>query len=288
MSLIRALRPQRFHSPLATSPHRQSQHDALGRDLKQAQKTNMRTLGRQTLKVGDESKNSNSAADSLRLLSTPKSKPKPPQSEPEIDPYADLLNKEFKFLEAFETLDPESANQVARRWGASSRQLLRHGSAPEELPILAAHSYNHAKTVLSRKMPGASLAQLKAASEYDPEISQALSLMDTSSSYLRAAKSQAGQVSDNIQKLEAESRERQKRLAEMAAQNQKTFLMISETFSTIAAERRKTAAQLHSLEATTSQQISDMMMKSYLNRVKAAGKGHQTMVYLLSENWPQA
>ena len=74
----------------------------------------------------------------------------------------------------------------------------------------------------------------------------------------------------------------------MAAQNQKTFLMLSETFSTIAAERRKTAAQLHSLEATTSQQISDMMLKSYLNRVKAAGKGHQTMVYLLSENWPQA
>ena len=98
-------------------------------------------------------------------------------------------------------------------------------------------------------MPGASLAQLKAASEYDPEISQALSLMDTSSSYLRAAKSHAGQVSDNIQKLEAASRERQKNLAEMAAKNQKTFLMISETFTTIAAERRKTAAQLHSLEA---------------------------------------
>lgn len=288
MSLIRALRTERFRPALATSAHQQSQSVALERDLTQAKKTNMRTLGRQAWRVGDESKNSNSAADSLQLRSTLGAKAKLQESKPALPPQEDLLNKELQFLKAFKALDPESANQVARRWGASSRQLLRHGSAPEELPILAAHSYNHAKTVLSRKMPGASLAQLKAASEHDPQINRALSLMDTSSSYLRAAKSHAGQVSDNIQKLEAASRERQKNLAEMAAKNQKTFLMISETFTTIAAERRKTAAQLHSLEATTSQQISDMMMKSYLNRVKAAGKGHQTMVYLLSENWPQA
>lgn len=147
MNLIRALRTKPFRPTLSNSAH-QHQNVALERDLKQAKQANMRTLGRQALKLGDESKNSNSAADSLQLRSTLKAKADLPKSEPELDPQKDLLDKELKFLNTFKTLDPESANRVARRWGASSRQLLRQGSAPEELPILAAHSYNHAKTVL--------------------------------------------------------------------------------------------------------------------------------------------
>ena len=286
MNLIRSLRPANYRPKIAESTTRQAQAGALERNVEEAKNTNMRTLGRQALKAGSEAENSNSAANSLRVRSYRKMEAK----DAALDPGEDLLNKERKFLDAFQSLDEESADEIGRRWGASSRELLRQGSAPEEFPVLAAHSYNHARRVLSRKLPGASHAQLKAASESDPEVRRALSLADASASYLRASREFPEKVrQQNLPESENRlAQERQKQLAEMAAQNQKTFLMISETFSTIAAERRKTAAQLHSLEATTSQQISDMMMKSYLNRVKAAGKGHQTMVYLLSENWPQA
>jgi hypothetical protein len=287
MSLIRTLRPERYKPTLAKLANEQTSQD--GR-IEKAKLSNMRRLGRQTLKTDQGSTNLNSACGSLLVGHPEPNKPvKPePENKTDQDPHEVLFRRENDFLQTFKSLDENSATVLARRWGAANREILRNGGEPDEMPTLAALSYNHAKKILRGKSPGAPLSELREASKSDQEVSRLLALMENSSSYLRTTRELPSSNEAPGEPEPVRSPERQKLLAQMAAENQQTFLRISQLFTELAAERTKTAAQLHSLEATTAQQISDLMMKSHLSRVKSSNKGHQHMVYLLSDNWPKA
>ncbi|MFA5506180.1 MAG: hypothetical protein WC314_15800 [Vulcanimicrobiota bacterium] len=288
MSLIRSLRPGGSNPTLARESLNKVQNTALTQNLESAQRTNVRTLGRQQLR-GPELlsafKNYSASPGALKLRAKPHEAAKEVENGVSVRSDGKLLKQKEKFLSSFLRLDSESTEQLAERTGDSLGTIEANGGAAEATQVLAAHTHNHARKLLKEKLPGADPAQLREAAQSDPEVGQALEVLNAASGYLKASRNAPSPTpaADKSQALA-----RAKALAEQAAQTHQNYLQMSEIYTQIHAERLKTAAQIHELAAATSQQISDMMMKGYLNRLKLAGKFHQKMVYLVSDNWPRA
>lgn len=74
-------------------------------------------------------------------------------------------------------------------------QIAEGGTEVEPMSALAAVSFNHAQEALKKKMPGASLKDIRAAASKDPEIAKNVKLLDSSRNYLlelRKEKAEAG------------------------------------------------------------------------------------------------
>ncbi|MCA9775779.1 MAG: hypothetical protein KC800_03650 [Candidatus Eremiobacteraeota bacterium] len=265
----------------ATTVSRDKRESALQSDIKSAQATNSRVLGRQS-RLSRLEKPENEFQP--RSASVEQGAPAPtaqPTSE-QLEALAEKANqKEVRFLENFsQSLSPGEARKLTTRASESLLAMAQSGEESSPGPVLAAHSYNHAKNELNELMPGADSKAVRAAAKEDPKVQKLVGLMDSSGSYLRTAR-------------ESQSQERPGEtlsptfLAQMIADRQQTMNSVYETLTRIAAERMKTAAEIHALEAQVSQEIADIYMSLFVKQAKAAAKDNQNAIYLLSGNYPR-
>lgn len=176
----------------------QNRQQALKTDVANAKTTNATTLGRQTNRTQDDKKTD--APKEKVTLTAPKEEGKVEaqkdespklQSQPEVKQQApkEKTSEDLKtdFLNSFaDNLDEKSASEIAQKTGSSMADLAQAGGSQTEAePVLAAHTHNHAKSIINKKMPNASLAEIREAAKSDPEIAKALKLMDASSAYMK-------------------------------------------------------------------------------------------------------
>lgn len=269
----------RVNGPATALTNRKRQ-SALQRDISSAQTTNTRVLGRQSR---------------LSRLNKTAEEPAPPGEAPVKDePSAEAVTqspdeawaekanqKEARFLKSFsKSLSPADAQMLTTRASESLLSMAQSGEEASPGPVLAAHSYNHAKNELSGLLPGADAQAVKAAAKEDPKVQNLVGLMNSSGAYLRTAREAPTQEKGG-ETLSPTF------LARMIAERQQTMNSVYETLTRISAERMKTAAQIHALEAQVSQEIADIYMSLFVKRAKAASKDNQNAIYLLSGNYPR-
>jgi hypothetical protein len=99
-----------------------------------------------------------------------------------------------QFLNDFtQNIDEDSMKEIHKRAGASLIELGNQGQEAQPEPVMAAHALNFAKSSLQKKMPGASIAEVRAAAKDNPEISKDLKILDSAQSYLKAVKQEQSQ-----------------------------------------------------------------------------------------------
>ncbi|MCA9775422.1 MAG: hypothetical protein KC800_01840 [Candidatus Eremiobacteraeota bacterium] len=176
------------------------QQRQLKADVSKAQTTNATTIGRQTNRTSDEKKTETPkekvTITTARAEEQKEAKPQQqdaPKVENQVDsqPAApkEKTSEDLKtdFLNTFaDNLDENAASEIAKKTGASMAEIAQNGgneTAAE--PVLAAHTRNYAKSIINKKMPNASAAEIREAAKSDPEIAKAVNLMDASSAYMK-------------------------------------------------------------------------------------------------------
>ncbi len=263
---------------------------ALKRDVSQAQQRNVNTFGRQNQR-GVECRTTPGPEEARVVLARPALQKEEPPSAKAVEttevtstpPTKSQL--EMTFLNTLSQELPDAdVRSLSRQTQQSLLAISKNGGQAEPSPVLAAHTYNHAKRTLSDLMPGAGLNEIRKAARGDAEVGAMVRLMDSSAALLRSTKRETARQ-PREQELPAPDTS-SVALAEMMAERQKTILSVGETLTNIAAERMKTAAQIHQIEAETNQTISDIYMQIFTNRARAASEGHKKQVYLTTEVWP--
>lgn len=97
-----------------------------------------------------------------------------------------------EFLNSFASnLDPDTMRDIGAKSNKSLDGMAAKGiEPPPKEVVMAAHSYNHAKSIVSQKMPGASQKEVRAAAKNDPELAKAVKLLDDSSAFINAKKNE--------------------------------------------------------------------------------------------------
>lgn len=192
----------------------ENQKRAVESDISKAKTTNVTTLGRQsTTRSTDEKKATETPREKVSL-STSSSELERPETElqkgpTQESPTADVARSGEKaaasqeksaddlkmdFLNTFgENLSDSEAKSIADKASASLVDLAASGSGDlQHEKVIAAHTYNHAKALLSERMPNASAQEIREAAKSDPEIAKAVQLLDSSSAYIKAAQKEEG------------------------------------------------------------------------------------------------
>lgn len=178
----------------------QNRQKQLQTDVSKAKTTNATTIGRQTNRTADDKKTETPkekvTITTARAEEQKEAKPQQqdaPKVENQVDsqPSApkEKTSDELKtdFLNKFaDNLDENAASEIAKKTGASMAEIAQNGGNETEAePVLAAHTRNYAKSIINKKMPNASAAEIREAAKSDPEIAKAVNLMDASSAYMK-------------------------------------------------------------------------------------------------------
>ena len=199
-------------SPPRVNQNLENQKRAVESDVSKAKTTNVTTLGRQsTTRSTDEKKATETPKEKVSLSTTSLEADAPETKSPALEsPTADSIagsekaeapkektaeDLKMDFLNTFaENLGEGEAKSIADKASASLVDLAASGSGDlQHEKVIAAHTYNHAKALLSERVPNARSAQdLREAAKSDPEIAKAVQLLDSSSAYIKAAQKEEG------------------------------------------------------------------------------------------------
>ncbi|MCA9778717.1 MAG: hypothetical protein KC800_18440 [Candidatus Eremiobacteraeota bacterium] len=232
-----------------------NQNLALKRDVGQAQQRNVSTFGRQDQRAVGEGHEPNSrgklGVPALRQQSSPAEQTPTQsssanqaeaaaQSPASAPPSKEQL--ETRFLNSLSEELPEAdVRSLSKQTQQSLLALSRNGGEADPTPVLAAHTYNHAKRTLSELMPGAGLAEIRQAARENQEVGSMVKLLDNSTALLRASKRKEQSPRPSQEQELPPPDTSRVTYAEMMAERQKTLLSVGETLTNIAAERMKTA-----------------------------------------------
>ncbi|MFA5507695.1 MAG: hypothetical protein WC314_10940 [Vulcanimicrobiota bacterium] len=166
-------------------------------DVANAKTTNATTLGRQTNRTADDKK-TETPREKVTISTPPTVQEQTPQTESQDAPEVqsrqsgprEKSSEDLKtdFLNSFaDNLDENSASEIAKKTGESMVEIANSGggSDAQAEPVLAAHTHNHAKSIINKKMPNATAAEIQEAAKTDPEIAKAVALMDSSAAYMK-------------------------------------------------------------------------------------------------------
>lgn len=228
--------------------------DALKRDVGAAQIRNQSVIGRQARRTEEDSAKLETS-DSLVEKRASEDKAKLQDARKNTE------RKQARFLKSFgDNVSSGEALKLTQSSAGSLRDLAEGGMEGDPAAVLAAHTYNHAKSTSNRP------------------------LMKDAAAYLRANQSESGlQREAGV----APPQFSQEFLAGLMADRQKTWLSVGDTLAAIAAERMKTAAQIQQMAAQTSQEIADIYMAIFAKQAKSALDKHKKSVYLFTEVWPK-
>lgn len=253
-------------------------------NVEAAKLKNTRTLGKQQLK-GLKEEPRNEGPKERIVLSRRSEQAAPPEKAEKSESKEkapSLAELESSFLNSVsENMSPDDTSKLARRAQSSMQRMKDGGGKPKLESVLAALTYNHALGRAKSEYPGMTLKQLRAVSKEDREARGLVSLVETSSQYLRETKRLQAQPQealppDALEQAQARA-ERMAAIREMAKAN----LQMQQ-------ENRETFAKIHALDSSTSQDILDMMNKSFFRQHNSLQEHHKQYVYLLTEVWPKA
>lgn len=93
------------------------------------------------------------------------------------------------FLSTFASVaDKDDMKAISQKTQESMGRLAQMGAEVNEPAVLAAETYNYAKSAISAKMPNATQAEIREAAKSDPEIAKNVQLLDATSNYLTSLK----------------------------------------------------------------------------------------------------
>ena len=115
-----------------------------------------------------------------------------PKAKTSVDFESDFLST------LTQSVDQDAMASIGQKTNESLQQLSMGGAQEvNQGPVLASHSYIHARDFLSAKMPNASLKEIRAAAKSDPEIAKYVKLLDSSKAYINSVKKEVGQAQAN-------------------------------------------------------------------------------------------